>query len=116
MRLPHGFIRVSPLVLDRSTQGLVFALGASIRDSGLIQSQTKEIPAEVKELLDARQTEMTFEDTYEDKPLEIPPGWWRRIREINRLPTPVLFDTKAIWEEENAGKDRRLRRWFRRST
>lgn len=111
-RQPHGFIRVSPLLLDPPTQRLIFSLGGSIRDSGLIQCETKKIHDKIVELLDAKHIEMKFEEKFKEDGKEMPPSFLKRMKEFNSRRPPVVYDGPSIFAESQNGEARRLRQWF----
>ena len=112
MSHPHGFIRVSPLLLDPPTQGLIFSLGGSIRESGLIQCETKKIHDKIIALLDAKHIEMKLEDKFEEGDGKLPPSFLKRLKEFNSRRPPVVYDGPSIFAESRAGDARRLHQWF----
>jgi len=111
-RKPFKYIRVADVLLDDEVGEMILSVGASLKGDGVVQCMDEEIFESAKSIFDAAKIPMSIEDDYEEKRIEFPPSFYRRMVDFNRDSAPLEYDHNQLMNESVMGDARRLWKWL----
>lgn len=111
-RKPFKYIRVADVLLDDDVGEMILSVGASLKGDGVVQCMDEEIFESAKNIFDAAGIPMSIEDDYEEKRVELPLSFYRRMEDFNRAKAPLEYDHNQLMNESIMGDARRLWKWL----